>query len=504
MSFKIYNTLSRQVETIEPLPEHLTTNELGFYACGPTVYDYAHLGHLRKFTMDDVLVRSLRHAGFLVKHVQNITDVGHLTSDADEGEDKLEKGARKYQQTVWDVAKRFEKHFFYSMDLMGNLRPDISCKATDHIAEQLAMVKALEEKGFTYVIANDGVYFDTSKLADYGKLARLDLDKLMAGARVEQIAGKRHISDFALWKFEKAGENRSMAWPSPWHQRSYPGWHIECSAMSMKYLGEQFAIHTGGIDHIPVHHTNEIAQAEAVTGKEPFVKYWVHHNFLQVEGQKMSKSLGNFFTIDDILERQFSPQALRLLFLSAHYRSEQNFTWKNLAGAQKSWEKLLSKITTYLQDQQFGSLLREASADISGAEPIKAIDHNTLSSLAKKLRQQFFDFIADDLRTPEAMAIFWQVVNENLPAKEKLGLLIDFDQVLGLELASMLPNQLEPSQQTLTKLPPAVEELLAKRQLARDQKDYVVADALRQEIEQLGYLVLDEKTGQRVEEAHKN
>jgi cysteinyl-tRNA synthetase len=245
------------------------------------------------------------------------------------------------------VAEQFENYFWHSLDLMGVAKPDVSCRATDHIESQLDMVKTLEKKGFTYVIEGDGVYFDTSKLEDYGKLARLKLDELKEGARVEMVAGKRQASDFALWKFERPGENRAMVWPSPWHERSFPGWHIECSAMSMEYLGEQFEIHTGGIDHIPVHHTNEIAQAEAATGKKPFVKIWVHHNFLQVEGEKMSKSLGNIFTVDDVVKRGFEPMALRLLFLSGHYRSEMNFTWDNLAGSQKAWEKLKKMVSLW-------------------------------------------------------------------------------------------------------------------------------------------------------------
>ncbi len=484
---KLYNTFTRKIEEIQPLAAKLSTTEsqttakkqtkkIGLYACGPTVYDYAHLGHLRRYTMDDVLIRALRHADFKVKYVQNVTDVGHLASDDDTGEDKLEKGARKYQQTVWDVAKRFEDYFFYSMDLMGNFRPDISCRATEHIKEQLEMVKILEQKGFTYLIKGDGVYFDTSKLSDYGKLARLDASKLKAGARVKQVAGKRNITDFALWKFEKPGENRAMAWPSPWHERSYPGWHIECSAMSIKYLGEQFEIHTGGIDHIPVHHTNEIAQAEAATGKKPFVKYWVHHNFLQVEGEKMSKSLGNFYTIDDVLERGFSPQALRLLFLGAHYKSEQNFTWKSLAGVEKAWQKIVNKVRQ-LQKQMN-----------------KSVSLN-LTEQALNLKQQFFDFIENDLKTAEAMAVFWQVFNGDLPASEKLALLLEFDEVLGLGLTKIKAKDGAATKSLLSK----VQELLAARKQARNAQNWVKSDELRAEIEKLGYKVMDREGEQEVQ-----
>ena len=277
-NMQLFNTLTRSNEQVIPIHN----NSLGLYACGFTVYDYTHLGHLRKYSMDDVLVRMLRHEGFEVHFVQNITDVGHLASDEDTGEDKLEKGAKKYGKTVWEIAKEFESYFWKSMDAMGNLRPDVSCRATDHIKEQLELVLELEKKGHTYVIEGDGVYFDTSTFPEYGKMARLNLEQQKEGARVDQVAGKRNPSDFALWKFERPGENRQMVWKSPWSDRSFPGWHVECSAMAMKYLGEQFEIHTGGIDHIQVHHTNEIAQSEAATLKHPFVKIWVHHNHLRI------------------------------------------------------------------------------------------------------------------------------------------------------------------------------------------------------------------------------
>lgn len=262
---KIYNTLTRQIEQFEPF----NALEVKFYACGPTVYDHAHIGHLRKYTMDDILLRVLEQEGYKVNFVQNVTDVGHLASDADTGEDKLEKGAKKYHQSVWAVAKQFEEYFYRSMEHMGNRQPDVICRATDHIDQMRQMVETLEQKGYTYIIEGDGVYFDSSKFPDYPKLANLNLEEMREGARVEKVEGKRNPTDFALWKFERPGENRAMVWPSKWHPHSFPGWHIECSAMSMEYLGEQLDIHTGGIDHIPVHHTNEIAQSESATGKKP-------------------------------------------------------------------------------------------------------------------------------------------------------------------------------------------------------------------------------------------
>lgn len=471
---QLYNTLSRELEDVTATrPPHL-----GFYACGPTVYDYAHIGHLRKFIMDDVLVRALKRAGFEVQHVQNITDVGHLASDADTGEDKLEKGAKKYGKSVWDVAHEFEDYFWYSMNLVNVRRPDVAPRATDHIPEQLAMVQELERRGYTYVIEDDGVYFDTSKLDDYGKLAQLDVDNLMAGARVEQVTGKRSPTDFALWKFERPGENREMVWESPWHPRSFPGWHIECSAMSMKYLGEQFEIHTGGIDHIPVHHTNEIAQSEAATGKKPFVRLWVHHNFLSVEGEKMSKSLGNFYTVDDVMSRGYEPMALRLLFLTSHYRSELNFTWDNAAAMHKNYLRLL---------EQMSQLKQESSRTVLSEDKMAKID---------EYRQRFFGHLEHDLHTPEALAVVWEVVKSNIPGPDKYDLLLEFDEVFGLDLQhadERLAQWRQSSQLRVEQLPQEIQALLEERQLVRDAKDWVRSDELRVQLKTLGYEVTDDR-----------
>ncbi|MFZ5376277.1 MAG: cysteine--tRNA ligase [Patescibacteria group bacterium] len=480
---KLYNTLSRKVEEFQPIKPP----KVGFYACGLTVYDYTHLGHLRKYTMDDVLIRTLKHAGYLVKFVQNLTDVGHLASDADEGEDKLEKGARKYHQTVWDIAKKFEDYFFYSMDLMGNLRPDVSCRATDHIEEQIALVKKLDDKGFTYQIPGDGIYFDTSKLDDYGHLARLKPEKLRAGQRVAMVEGKRNPTDFALWKFERPGENRAMVWPSPWAERSFPGWHVECSAMSMKYLGEQFDVHTGGIDHIPVHHSDEIAQSEAATGKKPFVKYWVHHNFLRVDGEKMSKSLGNFFTIDDLLDRGYSPRALRMLFLSTHYRSKLNFTWKTLDGMQKNYQRLC-RMAQDIQ-QQVETIPKKATQLELTSEQ---------RTISNKFRSVFFGFLEDDLKTPEALVVFFEVLRfADLTTLAKLQLLLEFEQIFQLDIFN--PNNLLVKQYLgLEELPVEIVGILDERRIAREQKNWYLSDKLRQDLQERGYEVIDESSGQRL------
>ena len=468
---RLYNSLSRKIEKFEPI----NPPQVGLYACGPTVYDYAHLGHLRKYTMDDVLVRVLKREGYSVTHVQNVTDVGHLASDADTGEDKLEKGARKYSLSVLELAHKFENYFYDSMDKMNNQRPDIVCRATAHIQEMLALVEILEAKGFTYVIEGDGVYFDTSKLSDYGALSPLDLDQIQAGARVEMAVGKRNATDFALWKFEREVENRAMSWPSKWAEKGFPGWHIECSAMSMKYLGEQFDIHTGGIDHLTVHHPNEIAQSEVATNKKPFVKYWVHHNFLQVDGKKMSKSKNNFFTIDDIETRGFNPMALRLLFLQSHYRSELNFTWDSLAATQKSWMRLQRLV---------GELKAEAEEELS------------LSPLAIEYQKHFFEAMADDLDTPTAVADMWKLLkDERLSHNNKYWLLMQFDEVLGLGLANLVFKEMEIS---LESLPAEIQALVQARAKARAAKDWGKADELRAELSASGYQVLDTTSGQKI------
>ena len=455
---KIYNTLSRKIEEFVPIKK----GHLSFYACGPTVYDFAHIGHIRAYVFNDTIRRMFEYLGYSVRHVMNITDVGHLSDDGDSGEDKMEKGARKYGKTVWDLAQYYTDFFFMSMDRMNILRPTIVCKATDHIAEMIDIIKILIQKGNAYE-TKEAVYFDVSTFKTYGALSGQNMEEKMKAARkdVYEDPDKRHPSDFALW-FKRVGKfhDHTMHWDSPWGD-GFPGWHIECSAMSMKYLGKTIDIHTGGIDHIPVHHENEIAQSEAANGVL-FVHYWMHYHFLQVEGEKMSKSLGNFFTIEDIQKRGIEPMAFRLLLLQSHYRQPMNFTWKALEATQEAYKKLKIEIA-HLKSQK-----REG-----------------VNEKTSPFKDTFVKALENDLQTPQAVAVLFTMLKSDVSAEEKLTLVADFDKVLGLEL---LKDQEEE------KIPPEIVDLAEKRKAAKQAKDYDLADMLRKQIEEKGYAVED-KTG---------
>lgn len=465
---RLYNTMSREIEDFVPIE----SGKVKIYACGPTVYDFAHIGHIRKYVMDDVLVRLFRYLNYTVMHVMNITDVGHLVSDSDTGEDKLEKGARREGKTAWEVAKFYEADFFKTMDAVGIRRPDIICRATEHINEQVELVQKLEEKGFTYTIT-DGVYFDSTKFRDYGKLARLNLVEQKAGARIDMVPGKKHPTDFALWKLTPIGTKRDMEWESPWG-KGFPGWHIECSAMSMKYLGASFDIHTGGIDHIPIHHPNEIAQSEAATGK-PFVKYWVHHNHLFVDGKKMSKSLGNFIRLEEIVQKGFDPRVLRYLLLQTHYRQEANFTWEALTAAQTALNQLYDYVALIKQQSQTGE--RSNLSD----EKLEKVDF---------LRKKFKDVTRFDLNMPQAIAVMWEIVKSNVPAPDKYDLLMIVDEVLGLGL-----SEVSSIKHQVSIIPEEIENLAAKREQLRREKKFAEGDIVRKQIEEKGYVIEDTANG---------
>lgn len=456
---RIYNTLSRTVEEFVPFRND---KKVSMYCCGPTVYDYTHLGHLWKYTMDDTIRRTLTFLGYDVHHVMNITDVGHLVSDADEGEDKLEKGARKTGKTVWEVADFYTDFFHRAMRAIGVLEPSVTCKATEHIPEMIELVQTLEDKGFTYN-TSEAVYFDTSKFPSYGELNGQKLEEKKRAARSEVVEDKekKNTYDFALW-FKRLGRfaDHTMHWESPWGD-GFPGWHIECSAMSMRYLGPQIDIHTGGIDHISVHHPNEIAQSEAATGKSPFVKYWVHHNFVQVEGQKMSKSLGNFMTIDDVEKRGIDPFALRLLFLQAHYRNELNFTWEALKASEVALKRLQN--------------IYAELGTVSGEETLEN----------EPFLKQFIEAIEDDINVAKAVGILWQVVKSDLPNAKKKSLVDSFNQVFGLNLSSI------PAES----IPAELIALAEKRKAAKTKGDFATADEIRKQIAERGYSLKDQKDG---------
>jgi len=466
MAIRLFNTLSRQVEDFSPLDP----KEVRIYCCGPTVYNYQHIGNLRTYIFEDTLVRTLRYAGYNVKHVMNITDVGHLVSDADEGEDKMAVAARREGKKSEELATFYTKIFLDHCDWLNIKRPDVICKATEHVAQMIEMIKSLEEKGFAYQ-AGGNVFFDVAKFPEYGELAKLALEDLNAGARIEVDKSKRSPYDFALWFTNSKFENQELQWESPWG-RGYPGWHIECSAMAKHYLGNVFDIHCGGIDHIPVHHTNEIAQSKGSTGCVP-AKVWMHGNFLVVsseagEDKKMSKSTGEFLTLDLIKEKGFDPLAYRLFCFTSNYRNELSWSWKALEGASNSLAKIYSQLRS----------IKEA-ADGKMAE--------SLEGAAIGLKEEFDTALFEDLALPRAIAVLHKTLSsQEISPEQKLGLLFEYDKVLGV---------LKWEDEVTEEIPAEVIELAEARTKARVGKNFAEADRLRGEISKLGYVVEDTKNG---------
>ena len=462
---RIYNTLTRQKEDFTPIHE----GKAYMYSCGPTVYNYAHIGNLRTYIFMDLFRRTLRYDGYKLKGVMNITDVGHLLSDGDTGEDKMQKASREQKKSPWEIAAYYTDVFFTDLKKLNIGKPEIIAKATDHIQEMIDYVQKLVEKGYGYEI-DDGIYFDIGKFPGYGKLSRLNLEEQQAGARVEVNSQKRHPADFALWK--KAEPEHIMQWPSPWGM-GYPGWHIECSAMSLKYLGMPFDIHTGGVDHIPVHHENEIAQNEALTGKKS-VNYWVHGEFMLVNNGKMSKSLGNTYRISDLEERGYKALDFRYFCLNTHYRKKLNFTFEGLDAAKAAYARLLAQV------------YKHKTAKASGD-----------TALAKKYLEQFRQAIDDDLNVPLALGILWTMMKET-PAKELYTAALEFDKVLGLDLdKAEAPKEEEQK----TDAPQEVIALCEERKAAKAAKDWAKADKLRADIAAMGYTVVDTKDGYKVTKA---
>lgn len=449
---KLYNTLTRKKEVFKPI----NGKNVGIYSCGPTVYWYQHIGNLRTYVFSDILKRVLAYDGFKVKHVMNVTDVGHLTSDQDIGEDKMELAAKKERKKASDIANFYLKIFRDDFKKLNIIEPDIWCKATEHIKEQIELIKKLEKKGYAYK-TTDGIYFDTSKVKDYGKLALLKAEGLKAGKRIE-LGEKRNKTDFALWKFSEIPGKRQQEWPSPWGI-GFPGWHIECSAMSSKYLGEQFDIHTGGIDHIPVHHINEIAQSEAAFGKKPWVKFWMHSEFLTSKGEKVSKSKGGLYTISELEKEGFNPLAFRYLCMTAHYRTQLNFDLDILNGAKNAHDRLKNIVAELKDDKKTN----------------------------KKYLGEFENAINDDLDMPKALATLWEMLRDK-EAEGKLNTVNEMDKVLGLDLLK----------KEKISVPKEITKLVQERELARKKKDWKKSDELRDKIKSLGYSVDDTPEGPKI------
>lgn len=464
MNLYLYNTLTRQKEKFKPLEG----KQVRIYTCGPTVYSFAHIGNFRAYIFMDNLRRVLKNNGYSLKHVMNITDVGHLESDADEGEDKMEKAAKKENKNPYEIAKFYTEVFLKDIQMLNIDIPEIIAKATDHITEMEQYVETLIKNGYAYETST-AIYFDVSKLDKYPILSNRKLDEQIAGARVEVDKEKRNPYDFAVWI--KAPENHIMKWESPWGL-SYPGWHLECSTMGRKYLGDQFDIHTGGVDHIPTHHENEIAQSKGATGKIP-AKTWMHVEFLQVDGGKMSKSLGNTYTLAQLQEKGIEPLAYKLFCYTAHYRTKLNFTFNGAYSAQKALNRL-----------------RESYLKHSSGEEI--IEDEEI----KKYYNRFIEAVNDDLNLPLAMGIVWEIARNEKQSKQFAKLLSDFDEILGLDLQNAkkyLDNQKE------IELPEEIKKLINERKLARENKNWELSDKIRNELEEKGYTVKDTKNGMEVE-----
>lgn len=467
---KLYNTLTRSKDEFIPIEN----GKVRMYSCGPTVYNYMHIGNLRSFFFEDILLRVLKYNGFEVKYVMNITDVGHLVSDSDEGEDKMEKSAKSLGKSVLEVTEYYTDVFKKDIILLNIFPPDVYSKATDYIQEQIDLVKCLDAKGFTYV-TSDGVYYDTSKFPDYGKLAKLDIKGLQEGSRIEFSEEKRNITDFALWKFSPKDEKRQMEWESPWGI-GFPGWHVECSAMSKALLGNHFDIHCGGIDHIPIHHTNEIAQSEACNG-EKYVNYWLHGEFLDMGNEKMSKSTGNFIRMQTLVDLGYSPLDYRYFLLMAHYKKKLKFTFEALDAARSGYNNLKGKILNLKR----------------GVENYKSKSDSEKSETFKNYETKFADKINDDLNMPEAMSVLWDMIKDDrLSSNEKLNLTYDFDKIFGLKLRDVKEEGSE------TEIPEEILNLVEKRKEAKKNRDFKTSDEIRNEIKEMGYDVLDTKTGTEI------
>ena len=463
MKLTFYNTLTRKKEEFHSIDE----NRVRMYSCGPTVYSYAHIGNFRTYIFMDTLRRVLKYNGYELKHVMNITDVGHLESDADEGEDKMEKAARKEKKDPYEIANFYTEIFLKDMGKLNIDKPEIITKATENISQMIEYVKEIIKNGYAYETSK-GIYFDISKLDKYPVLSNRKLDDQIAGARVDVDPEKKNPYDFALWI--KAPENHIMKWESPWGL-SYPGWHLECSTMGRRFLGEEFDIHTGGVDHIPTHHENEIAQSKGATGKIP-AHVWMHCEYLQVDGGKMSKSLGNTYTISQLEEKGISPLAFKLFCFTAHYRNKLNFTFEGAYGAQKALERLYDSY-------------------IKNANGVDDVDEDII----KEYAERFLAYINDDMNMPGAMSVVWEIARNAKKSIKFADLLLKFDKVLGLDMKNAENYLLEFKHEESEELPEEIKALVEERKQARAEKNWAKSDEIRDRIISLGYSIKDTKDG---------
>jgi len=479
---KLFNSLGRTVQDFVPLTE----GSVGMYTCGPTVYNFAHIGNLRSYLFEDILRRTLEYTGYRVSHVMNITDVGHLSDDADAGEDKMLRSAREKGMSVWEIAQFYTDAFFRDTGRLNIVSPTVVCRATEHIPDMIHMIERIEANGFTYP-AGGNLYFDISRFPKYGELALLDRAELKSGARIEIDANKRNPEDFVLWFTRSKFGRQAMLWESPWGE-GYPGWHIECSAMSTRYLGEQFDIHCGGVDHIPVHHTNEIAQTEAATGKK-WVNYWVHGEFLVMDDGKMAKSKGGFITLDSLTGQGYDPLDYRFFNLGAHYRTQLQFSYDNLAAARNGRERLVERVADILgalSDDELATLLPGEVAP--GSAP--------RAGAAGKYLAEFDEHICEDLNTPRCLADMWGLVkDETLPPADALRCLLQMDRILGLKLLETGRNRL--TERKPAGLEPEIMELIGRREEARRNRDFRTADQIRDMLRQKGVVIEDRPDGTR-------
>ncbi|MDR0688745.1 MAG: cysteine--tRNA ligase [Spirochaetaceae bacterium] len=478
MALTLFNTLGREFQVFETL----SPGRVGFYGCGPTVYSYAHIGNLRAYALHDILVKTLTRRGYEVTYVMNITDVGHLSGDNDSGQDKMVKSAEERGQGVLEIADFYTRAFFNDTERLNIQRPTVVCKATDHIEDMINLIKKIEERGFTY-FAGGNLYFDISRFPSYGDLALLRMEELRAGARTGLDENKRNPQDFVLWFTKSKFENQALVWDSPWG-RGYPGWHIECSAMSMKYLGEQFDIHAGGIDHIPIHHTNEIAQSEAATGKHPWVRYWVHNEFLVMDKGKMSKSTGGGVTLQSLVDSGYDPLDYRYFLLSGHYRSQLQFSFEALDGARNARRALLDRVRA----------LADKTGIVPGLEEKKAGGKAGGYGKADAYLKAFDAALDEDLSTPKALAGLWTLLRDGeIPSKEVLAGALVMDRVLGLGLAKEAEGVWNRGEDL--DFNREIDTLIGERWEAKKNKDFVKADEIRNALKKRGILLEDGPAG---------